>query len=473
MAMKKLVKARTLATPKPSSSPAIPNLPLPSPPSETPVSPVHYARFLDFLKAHWAPPFSPDTLLHFLKSKLHHHPSFSQFDFHLFTWASSLDSFHHTHATFHWMARTLAATHRFPQLRSLLHLIATHPCPCSPSIFSCPHTQPIFSHAIHAFSKSSQLHHALSAFHSMTKLIDSKPDVVVFNVLIHAFVKRGNLTQALQFYREMVVTHRVKPDVFTFNILISGYCRNSQFALALEVFHEMGKAGCEPNVVTFNTLIRGMFREGRVEDAIGMAREMVQLRKGVLPEGFDCFALVEVLCGQGCAVRALEVVYELWNGGSVPSLVACIVVVDGLRGLGKIDEVQRLVKRMLDEGMVLDVVTFNCVLRDICDARRTNEANRLMLVALSKGLEPDDMTYRTLVIGYMEEGGREEGELLVNEMLDRGFIPDLASYNKLISGLSNCRRSTSRQGIGSRCGELQPLDSAMRYAIGAMLKPLD
>jgi len=33
--------------------------------------------------------------------------------------------------------------------------------------------------------------------------------------------------------------------------------------------------------------------------------------KGVLPKGFDFSAFMEVLCGQGCAGRALEVVYEL------------------------------------------------------------------------------------------------------------------------------------------------------------------
>nr|KYP71126.1 Pentatricopeptide repeat-containing protein At2g36240 family [Cajanus cajan] len=323
MAMKKLLKVK-------GSPPWIPNLPLPSPPQDTSVSPTHYARFLDFLKAHWAPPLSPDTLLHFLKSKLHHHPSFSRFDFHLFTWATTLDSFRHTHSTFHWMAHTLAATHRHPELRTLLTLIAANPCPCSPSIFSCPQTQPIFRTAIHAFARSSKLHDAVSAFHTMRKLIDGKPNVAVCNILLHAFVKNAKLDCALHFYRDMVDKYRVKPDVFTFNILISGYCRNSQFASALEIFNEMGKLGCYPNVVTFNTLIRGMFREGNVDDAIGMAREMVELGKGFEPDCMTYRILVMGYMGEGGREEGELLVNEMLDRGFLPDLASYNELMSGL-----------------------------------------------------------------------------------------------------------------------------------------------
>ncbi|XP_027349310.1 pentatricopeptide repeat-containing protein At2g36240 isoform X2 [Abrus precatorius] len=456
----------------------IPNPPLPSPPPDPPVSTLHYNRFLHFLKTHLSPPLTSDTLLHFLKSKLHRHPSFSHFDFHLFNWASSIDSFRHTHSTFHWMAHTLTTTHRLPQLRSLLRFIASNPCPCSNGIFSCPQTEPIFCIAIHAFSKASKLDDAVFAFHTMRRLIDGKPGITVCNILIHGFVKCGQHDRALQFYHEMMVRDRVKPDVFTFNILISSYCRHSQFGLALDMFNKMREMGCYPNVVTFNTLIKGMFRDGKIEEGIGMAHEMVELgcqfscvtceilvqglceggrflqacellvefsKRMILPKGYDYFELVEVLCGKGNAVRALQLIYELWDRGSAPSLIACAVMIDGLRRLRKMEEAWRLVERMLQECMVLDVVTFNCVLQDICNLQRTEEANKLRLLASSKGLKPDGMTFKILVMGYMGEGNREEGESVVNEMLDRGFISDLASYNKLMDGLLLRQRSICHQ----------------------------
>ncbi|KAK4766414.1 hypothetical protein SAY87_008056 [Trapa incisa] len=48
-------------------------------------------------------PSSPPALavlLRFLKSKLHHNPHFTLYDFHILNWASKLDSFRHEHSTF-------------------------------------------------------------------------------------------------------------------------------------------------------------------------------------------------------------------------------------------------------------------------------------------------------------------------------------------------------------------------------------
>ncbi|XP_058739049.1 pentatricopeptide repeat-containing protein At2g36240-like [Vicia villosa] len=470
---KHFLKSITKPPPPILNPPQPPPQPNPSffPPTLSPTQ--HYTHFLHFLNTHLTPPLTPQTLTHFLKSKLHHHPSFTHYDFHLFNWASSLDTFSHNHTSYEWMTQTLALSHRFSLLRTLLNFISSNPCTCSHAIFSCPKTESIFRFAIHAYCKASKFDDALFAYNCMRRLIDGKPSVSICNILIHGFVKSGRFDRAFEFYNEMV-RDRVKPDVFTFNILISGYCRNFKFSSALEMFDEMRKMGCHPNVVTFNTLIKGLFRERRVDEGIGMVYEMIELgcqlsnvtceilvdglckegqvskacellmelsKREVLPKGYDYFVLVEVLCGNGNALKALEVIYELWSKGCVPSLISCIVMIDGLRGLGKTEEAKRLVEKMLkEEGMVLDIVTFNSVLQDLCDARRTEEANRLRLLALSKGLEPDGMTYKILVIGYRGEGNRMDGELVINEMLDKGFIPDLASYNKLMDGLSNCQR---------------------------------
>ncbi|GAU16084.1 hypothetical protein TSUD_339550 [Trifolium subterraneum] len=477
---KHLLKPITKPPPPPQIlNPPPPPQPNPSlfPPTLSPTK--NYTHFLQFLNTHLTSPLTPQTLTHFLKSKLHHHPSFTHYDFHLFTWASTLDTFSHNHTSYQWMTRTLALSHRFSLLRTLLTFISSNPCPCSNAIFSCPETEPIFGFAIQSYCKASKFDDALFAFNCMRKLIDGKPGVSLCNILIHGFVKSGRFDRAFEFYNQMV-KDRIKPDVFTFNILISGYCRNFKFSFALEMFEEMHKMGCHPNVVTFNTLIRGLFRERRIDEGIGMVYEMIELgcqlsdvtceilvdglckegrvfqacdllmelsKRGVLPKGYDYFVLVEILCGKGDAFKALEVIYELWSKDCVPSLISCIVMIDGLRGLGKIEEAMRLVEKMLkEEGMVLDVVTFNSVLQDVCDSGRTDEANRLRLLASSKGLEPDGMTYKILVNGYRGEGNQTEGELVVNEMLDRGFIPDLASYNKLMDGLSN-RQSSRRYQV--------------------------
>ncbi|KAJ6912953.1 hypothetical protein NC651_015428 [Populus alba x Populus x berolinensis] len=468
----------------PSPPPQPPLPPLPKPPPTTHLAPLptltltptsNHTNLLHFLNSHLTKiqPLTPQNLLHFFKTKLHHHPHFSHCDFHIFNWVSTIDSFSHDHQTFEWMARTLAITNRLEELALLLQFMSSNPCPCSEGIFSCPRIEPIFQFCINAYCKARKLDDALLAFECMRKLIDGRPSVVVYNILINGCVKCGEHDRAIGVYDRML-KDRVKPDVFTFNILISSYCRNYMFELALELFREMKEKGCSPNVVSFNTLIKGFFRERKFEEGVKMVYEMIDLgceissvtfeilvdglckegqasvacgllidftRKGVLPRKFDSFGLVDMLCKKRMADRALEVLDELWRNGNIPSMISCTTLIEGLRKSGRREEAFGLMERMLKENIVPDIMTFNCLLHDLCNEGRTVDGNKLRLLASRKGLDVDEMTYDILVSGCTREGKRKEGEALVDEMLDKEFIPDLATYNRFIDGLSKTRSS--------------------------------
>uniref|UniRef100_A0A803L0M7 Pentatricopeptide repeat-containing protein n=1 Tax=Chenopodium quinoa TaxID=63459 RepID=A0A803L0M7_CHEQI len=400
-------------------------------------SPTTQSQLLTFLKIHLRSPITPQTLLHFLKNKLHYHPKFTHLDFHIFQWASTIDAYRHDHHTYEWMIRTLAVSDRFDALRVLvLDIMPSKPCPCSDGIFCCPRFEPIFRFAINSYCRVGRLNDASLAFDIMKKLIDGKPSVAVYNILIHGFVKNSQHDKALRLYDQLILD-RVKPDVFTFNILISSYCKSNSFGSALELFKEMRAKSCEPNVVSFNTLIKGFFKERNYEEGVAMAYEMIDMGKRVLPDGFDCSDLFESLCSGSNAIRALEVVEEMWKTGKSPGIIACSTLVEGLRTAGKVEDALRFVNKMLKEGIVLDSVTFNCLLKDASHLGRTAEADRLRLLASSKGLDADAVTYNILVAGYTREGKTKEGELLVEEMLDKDYIPDIASYNRLIDRLHN------------------------------------
>ncbi|CAM8994888.1 unnamed protein product [Rhodiola kirilowii] len=380
--------------PPPSSLPFPPQSTLPT----ITLSSSSTATYLsNFLHSHLKPSFTSQDLLFFLKSKLHHHPNFTQFDFHVFNWASNIDSFRHDHLTYQWITRTLAVTHRFNELFSVLDFIFSNPCPCSDGIFSCPRTEDIFRFSLNAFCRVGRLDDALKVFDKMRKMIDGKPNVAVYNMLIHGFVKRMEHERAVELYHRML-KDRVKPDVYTFNILISSYCRNSLFGLALremkyddavQMAYEMIDLRCELSCATCEILVSGLCKGGKIIEACDLVVEFGG--KGVLPNVFDCSDLVEMLCVRGAVLRALEVVDELWRKGYKPNL---------------------------------------------CKARRTRDAIRLSHLATGKGLDADSITYEILINGCSHEGIRKEGEQLVDEMLDKGFISDLASFNRMMEDLS-------------------------------------
>ncbi|KAL5995378.1 hypothetical protein ACLOJK_025437 [Asimina triloba] len=447
----------------PSVNPQIAPLPTLS------LSPSSHNALAQFLKSHLASPINPSRLLSFLRNKLHHHPSFTHFDFHVFRWAPTIDdSFRHDHSTYEWMSRTLAVTHRFDDLNSLLHTILSEPCPCSDdTIFACPRVEPIFRFALNSFFRAGRLDHAVAAFEAMKRSIDGKPDVAIYNILINGFVKHGKHEQAMELYRKMV-KDRVKPDVVTFNILIGSCCLSSNSDSALGIFKEMRVRGCNPNVVSFNTLIRACFREGKIEKGIGIAYEMLDLgcgfsvatceilanglcragqaieastllcgflRNGAIPNDFDCLNLIEALCREGRTQKALEVLDEFWTSGRKPSMVACTTLIEHVRIVGRVDEGLQLMERMLNDDIVLDSVTYNCLIQALCDVGQAMDANRLRLLAATKGLDPDGATFDALISGFSREGQRRQGEVVVDEMLDAGFIPDIHKYNKLMDEL--------------------------------------
>ncbi|CAH8363301.1 unnamed protein product [Eruca vesicaria subsp. sativa] len=463
-------------TPPPPEIYRLPH-PLPKPPTNnTPIPPTltlspspHHSHFHNFLETNLPhhQTLTPQSLTTFLRSNLRHHPLFAHHDFAVFIWASTLDTFRHDHDSFLWMARSLAATHRFSDLHRLLGFVAANPCPCASGIFSCPKLEPLFRGAIDAYCRAGKMDLALLGFDTMKRLIDGKINVAIYNTVMNGYVKCCDMEKALLFYKRMG-KERVKLDVCTFNILINGYCKSGEFDKALDMFREMKeRGGCEPNVVSFNTLIRGFLGKGKVEEGVKMAYEMIELgcgfseatceilvdglcREGlvddasglvidllgkrVLPKGFDYGSLVERLCREKKVDRAVEMVEEVWKNGGDLCLIACTTLVEGLRKSGRAEKASEFMEKMMvNVGVVPDSVTFNLVLRDLCDSGRSVDANRLRVLATRKGFEADETTYHVLVSGFSKEGRRKEGEVLVNEMLDKDMLPDIFTYNRLMN----------------------------------------
>ncbi|ERN04865.1 hypothetical protein AMTRI_Chr05g72520 [Amborella trichopoda] len=416
-----------------------------------------------FIKLHLKPQFKSEDLLHFLKKKLHYHIKFTYLDLHVFNWASTYEWFNHDHATYEWMAKTLAINSRFSELQTVLNSMVSNPCPCSQGIFSCPKIEPIFSFCISSYCKFGRIDDALVAFDKMKRVIDGRPSILSYNVMLNGLVKSNRHKDAIEFYSKMK-REKAKPDVYTFNILISSYCRNLRTGSAVELFREMRESGCSPNVVSFNTLISGFCREGKIREGIGVAYEMLDLgfelsiatfhvlfnglcrgglvndgcnllidllRKRAIPKSLDCLELVEALCKEAKVWKALEIMDRLWIKGHFPTVVSCTTVLEGLRKRGDLDNGYLLMERMFKDGILPDIITYNCILQALCEIGRTLDANKIRVLASKKGLKPDADTFYILVYGFSREGNAKEGESIIDEMLDMDFIPDIATYNRL------------------------------------------
>ncbi|CAO1942724.1 unnamed protein product [Urochloa humidicola] len=442
--------------------PSLPVLPLAvshlSPPSPLPALPSAHAS-------------SPASLLRLLR-RARHHPRLASLDLHiLLAAADASPAFRPDHGLTSLLAARLAASRRLPSLRRLLDLVLARPCPCADdSIFACPELLPTFRKAIVAFAASGDIPAASEALASLRRAADSPLPAEFYNIILHALSRLRRHDDAIRFYAEMTSAYRVAPDAYTFNILINSSCRAEGVNNAMRWFSEMQRRSCAPTAVSFNTLMRGFIRERRYKEGIKVAREMLELGvglsvvsmeiligglcrggealnaadvfvefwgDGVVPEGFDCFELVEALCRVGKMDKAVEVVDMVLerNMKCCLSVPAGVMVLECLMKSGKLDKVCQLMWRMIDQGIVPDTISCNCVFEALCEAGRTADANQLRVLAKEKGFEADGETYRLLVQGFGRQGRRKEGEAVLDEMLDSGFIPNIASYNRLLDGL--------------------------------------
>ncbi|KAJ1286725.1 hypothetical protein BS78_03G374200 [Paspalum vaginatum] len=442
--------------------PSLPLLPLAvshlSPPSPLPALPSVHAS-------------SPASLLRLLR-RARHHPRLAPLDLHILLAAADASSaFRPDHGLTSLLAARLAASRRLPSLRRLLELVLTRPCPCADdSIFACPELLPTFRKAIVAFAASGHITAASEALASLRRVADSPLPAEFYNIILHALCCLHRHDDAILFYGEMTSVYRIAPDAYTFNILINSSCRAEGVDTAMRWFGEMQRRNCAPTGVSFNTLMRGFIRESRHKEGIKVAREMLEfgvglsvvsmeiligglcrgsdvikaaevfvefLGDGMVPEGFDCFELVDALCRVGKMDKAMQVVDMILerNTKCCLSVPAGATVLDCLMKAGKLDEVYRLMWRMIDQGIVPDTISCNSVFEALCEAGRTADANQLRVLAKEKGFEADGETYRVLVQGFGRQGSRKEGKAVLDEMLDSGFIPNIASYNRLLDGL--------------------------------------
>ncbi|KAL8136075.1 hypothetical protein AgCh_010611 [Apium graveolens] len=138
--------------------------------------------------------------------------------------------------------------------------MVVNPCPCADGIVVCPRVEPIFWFAINAYCSIGRLDDSVKMFDRMSRLIDGKASVALYNVVIYGFVKFREFEKGLRFYERDKEKGRV-PNVVSFNTLIKGFFRERKVEEGVGMAYEMIELGCEFSVVTCEILVDGLRSE--------------------------------------------------------------------------------------------------------------------------------------------------------------------------------------------------------------------
>nr|XP_027124893.1 putative pentatricopeptide repeat-containing protein At1g02420 [Coffea arabica] len=145
-------------------------------------------------------------------------------------------------------------------------------------------------------------------------------------------------------------------DVAAYNAAIRNFCIAKRIGDAYGLMNEMVKKGLSPNATTYNILLRTFYWWN---DLISSWNLYLRMREtGCLPNTQSCMFLIRLLRRH----EKVEMALELWNDmvemGFGSYILVSDVLFDLLCDMGKLDEAERSFLQMVEKGQKPSNVSF-------------------------------------------------------------------------------------------------------------------
>jgi len=103
---------------------------------------------------------------------------------------------------------------------------------------------------------------------------------ITYNTMINSLARCGMMHEVPQMLEDMKASSPpVEPDIVTFSTIIKGYSMSGDIDKALDFFvHMKATTSLQADEVLYNSLLNGCAKQGRLEEALGLLREMRELQ---------------------------------------------------------------------------------------------------------------------------------------------------------------------------------------------------
>ncbi|KAK6925240.1 Pentatricopeptide repeat [Dillenia turbinata] len=228
----------------------------------------------------------------------------------------------------------------------------------------------------------------------------------------------------------------------------------SSSQLALDFFNWVQeKSTFSPSLQCYCAIIHVLATSKSYEDALGMIRNLIQIKGFTHLEILDALANSYEECGScpgvfdtlvracgeiGNLDGAYEVIQRLKSEGCWVSIHAWNNLLNHLIKLDGVDRFWKVYREMVACGYVENVNTFNLLIFALCKEANLLQATSVLYRMLKRRLMPNVVSFNMLVDGACREGNLNLAFKLVRKM---GFMsgncvkPNVITYNCLINGL--------------------------------------
>ncbi|KAF7145278.1 hypothetical protein RHSIM_Rhsim04G0155600 [Rhododendron simsii] len=306
---------------------------------------------------------------------------------------------------------------------------------------------------IESYAKHDFFADATGVLDMMEKAFGLKPGSSTYNFLLN-FLVDGKKFKLVESVHSMMFTRGVEPGLLTFNILlkslcqshqissmpalIHGYCKEGRIEEALNFAEEMLVEGFRPNQFTFDCLVRGLCKSGHVKHALELLDLMLQ--EGFDPDIFTYNTLIFELCKS----EAMEVLKKMISRDCSPNTVTYNTLIGNfylIRGLCLTKNHNlaiELFHKMKNKGCRPNAYTYNILIDSLCLSGKLDRALGLLKDMESSGCARDVVTdkfaYSSLINGLCMSKKMEKAMELMDQMILEGLQPDVVTYGSLING---------------------------------------
>lgn len=316
-------------------------------------------------------------------------------------------------------------------------------------------------------------------FERIVRILDmGENSSVIYNLVIDCYSKRGNFRAAFDMLNEMSIK-KPNPGFSTYSSILDGACKYgdskavemtmgsmvekgflpklplSDCDNTIQKLSDLGKTyatdmfykracveGSELRGSSYGCMLRAFSKEGRVKEAIGVYREMLEREIEVNENCYN--ALVKVLCKEDPSQEISGLLKDIIGRGFNPCALDLSTFVTSQCAKGRWREVEELLNAILEKGFLPNSSCCSSLVEHYCRRRQVDSAIALHNKVVKVNGILDILSYDILLDGLIKERRVEEGVKVFDYMRAKKLLSS-ASFSTIISGL--CQEKELRKAM--------------------------
>ncbi|KAJ9169051.1 hypothetical protein P3X46_020519 [Hevea brasiliensis] len=266
----------------------------------------------------------------------------------------------------------------------------------------------------------------------MAEMVDKgllpKPPLSECGSTIQKLCDLGNVNAATMFF-ERACDERIGLQDATYGCMLKAFSKEGRVEEAIGLHRMIIERGITIKNSAYHAFVDLLCEEDQPEDKYGILRDI--MRRGFSPSTSNLCKCISSLCAERKWGEVEELLNVVLEKGLLPDSLSCYSLVEHYCSSRQIDKVIALHNKLEKSEASLDVTTYNIILDGLVKEGRIEESIRVF--DYMKGLKlVNSASFTVIIRGLCHAKEMRKAMKLHDEMLNMGLKPDKATYKSLI-----------------------------------------